>query len=210
MKLNKKGLLIIISGPSGVGKETVIKALFNMINHNFIYSISFTTRPQRSYEQQGKNYYFVSEKQFLDYIDKGYFLEWTKFLGYYYGTPLHSIKENIKKGKEVIVEVEVEGALKIREKKIKDTIFIFIVPPSKKSLYDRLKKRGTETEQIIQQRIQKANKEFLLAYKYDYIVMNDKINNAANRIISIIKAEHSKTKRSIYTYFKILEGEKIK
>ncbi|CAP18634.1 Guanylate kinase [Candidatus Phytoplasma mali] len=210
MKLNKKGLLIIISGPSGVGKETVRKALFNIKNHNFIYSISFTTRPQRSYEKQGKNYYFVSEKQFLNYINKDYFLEWAKFLGYYYGTPRNAIEEDMKKGKEVIVEVEVEGALKIREKNIKDAVFIFIVPPSKKSLYDRLKKRGTETEQIIQQRIQKADKEFLLAYKYDYIVMNDEINNAANRIISIISAEHSKTKRSIYTYFKILEGEKIK
>ncbi|WP_334331011.1 guanylate kinase [Candidatus Phytoplasma prunorum] len=210
MKLNKKGLLIIISGPSGVGKETIIKSLFNLKNHNFIYSISFTTRPQRIYEQQGKNYYFISEKKFLNYINKGYFLEWAKFLGYYYGTPRNVIEENMKKGKEVIVEVEVEGALKIREKKIKDAIFIFIVPPSKKSLYERLKKRGTETEQIIQQRIQKANKEFLLAYKYDYIVMNDEINNVTDKIISIIRAEHSKTKRSIYTYFKILEGEKIK
>lgn len=205
MKFNKKGLLIIISGPSGVGKETVRRSLFNIKNHNFVYSISYTTRPPRKEEQNGKNYYFVSKEIFLKYISENFFLEWTNFLGHYYGTPYHLIHQQMQQGKEVIVEIEVEGALKIREKKIKDSVFIFLVPPSKIHLYERLKKRSTETDEIIQKRIHKANKEFLLAYRYDYIVMNDEVDNAADRIMSIIRAEHAKTKRSIYTYFKILE-----
>ncbi|MBS2126535.1 guanylate kinase ['Fragaria x ananassa' phyllody phytoplasma] len=205
MKLNKKGLLIVLSGPSGVGKATVRKALFEMTNHNFVYSISATTRSPRLDEQEGKDYYFLTKEEFESGIKKNQFLEWAKFIDYYYGTPRQQIQDYLKAGKEVFLEIEVEGATQLRKKRIPNAVFIFLVPPEKKALYERLKKRGTEAPENINKRIMKANKEFPLAYKYDYIVVNDDVTNAADRIIAIIRAEHAKTKRSIRNYLKILE-----
>jgi guanylate kinase len=204
MKLNDRGLLIVLSGPSGVGKGTVRKALFNMPGHNLEYSISMTTRKQRPGEQDGKDYYFVSREEFEERISKGKFLEYAEFVGNYYGTPLDLVNEKLAKGNEVVLEIEVQGALQVREK-CPDAVFIFLAPPSKQALYDRLRSRGTESEEIIEQRVQKANKEFQLAYKYDYIVVNDTVENAADRIMAIIRAEHAKTERTIHRYIDLLK-----
>src|SRR5690606_28825484 len=155
MKLNERGLLIVISGPSGVGKGTVRKALFDMKNHNLIYSVSMTTRPPRENEIDGRDYYFVTRDEFEKNIQEDKFLEWAEFVGQYYGTPKDKVEEFLEQGKEVVLEIEVEGALQVREK-MKDAVFIFIVPPSKKALYDRLKSRGTEAPEIIEQRFKKA------------------------------------------------------
>jgi len=206
MKLNEKGLLVVISGPSGVGKGTVRRALFELPNHHLEYSISMTTRPPRTGEVDGEDYYFVDRKTFEKMIEENKFLEWAEFVGNYYGTPKEIIEEKIAQGKEVVLEIEVEGALQIR-KQIKDAVFIFIVPPGKKALYDRLTKRGTESDEKIRERINKAEKEFLLAHKYDYIVVNDEVTNAAERIMAIIRAEHAKTQRSIHNYLKMLEED---
>jgi guanylate kinase len=205
MKLNKKGLLIVLSGPSGVGKATVRKALFKMTNHNFVYSISATTRKPRPGEQDGKDYHFLTKEEFKKGIENKFFLEWAKFIDDYYGTPKKQIQDFLKQGKEVFLEIEVEGASYLKKKRMSNAVFIFLVPPEKKALYNRLKKRGTEQEANIVQRIAKANNEFHLAHKYDYIVVNDEVVNAADRIIAIIRAEHAKTKRSIRNYLKILE-----
>ncbi|AOF55017.1 MULTISPECIES: guanylate kinase [16SrI (Aster yellows group)] len=205
MKLNKKGLLIVLSGPSGVGKATVRKALFEMTNHNFVYSVSATTRKPRPGEQDGKDYHFLTKEEFEKGIENNCFLEWAKFIDHYYGTPKKQIQDFLKQGKEVFLEIEVEGATHLRKKRMPNTVFIFLVPPEKKALYDRLKKRGTEQEANIAKRIAKANNEFHLVHKYDYIVVNDEVSNAADRIIAIIRAEHAKTKRSIRNYLKILE-----
>lgn len=206
MKLNEKGLLIVLSGPSGVGKGTVRKALFNMKGHNLDYSISMTTRNIRPGEIDGKDYYFVSKEEFEQRIKEGKFLEHAQFVGNYYGTPLDKVEEKLNQGKEVVLEIEVCGALQVREK-CPDAVFIFLAPPSKKALYDRLKGRGTESEEKINERILKANTEFELAYKYDYIVINDEVDNAADRIMAIIRAEHAKTERSIHKYLDLLNKE---
>ncbi len=206
MKLNNRGLLVVISGPSGVGKGTVRKALFEMPNHNLVYSVSMTTRKQRPGEVDGKDYYFVSKEEFEDKIKNGKLLEHAEFVGNYYGTPLDKVNERLNDGQEVVLEIEVEGAQQVKEK-MPDCVMIFIAPPSKEALYNRLKKRGTESEEIIQQRIQKANREFKKAYLYDYIVVNDEVKNAADRIIAIIRAEHAKTSRSIHKYMELIGEE---
>ncbi len=203
MKLNDKGLLVVLSGPSGVGKGTVRKALFNMPDQNFVYSVSMTTRNMRPGEVNGKDYYFVTRDEFERRIEEGKFLEHAEFVGNYYGTPLDEVNKQLDNGKEVILEIEVEGALQVREK-VKDAVFIFLVPPSREALYNRLKRRGTESEEVIQERIAKANREFKLAYKYDYIVVNDEVNNAEDRIMAIIRAEHAKAWRSIHKYEELL------
>lgn len=206
MKLNQRGLLIVVSGPSGVGKSTVRKALFDMPNHDLVYSVSMTTRKPRPGEVDGVDYYFVSREDFEKRIEDDQFLEWAEFVGNYYGTPRDKVEEQLEIGKEVVLEIEVEGALKVRSQ-TKDAVFIFLVPPGKESLYNRLLNRGTENDDKIKVRMEKADKEFLLAHKYDYIVVNDDVENAADRIMAIIRAEHAKTERSIHNYLKLLEGE---
>ena len=206
MKLNERGLLVVISGPSGVGKGTVRKALFEMKNHNLSYSISMTTRKIRPGEVDGKDYYFVSKDEFLKKIDNNEFLEHAEFVVNYYGTPLDKVNEKLEAGSEVVLEIEVCGAAQVKEK-MPDCVMIFIAPPSKQALYDRLKKRGTESEEIIQARIQKANREFKAAKMYDYIVVNDEVNNAADRIMAIIRAEHAKTSRTLDKYLELIDEE---
>ena len=203
MKLNDRGLLIVISGPSGVGKGTVRKALFDKPNHNLVYSVSMTTRNIRPGEKDGVDYYFVSKEEFEKRIIEGKFLEHAEFVGNYYGTPLDKVNEKLEAGNEVVLEIEVEGALQVK-RKVPDCVMIFIVPPGKQALYDRLRKRGTESEDIIQARIEKANREFKLAKFYDYIVVNDEVNNAADRIMAIIRAEHARTSRSIHKYMELI------
>lgn len=207
MKLNHKGLLLVISGPSGVGKSSVRKELFSAKDHNLAYSISMTTRPPREGEVEGSDYYFVDHNTFQEKIKEGAFLEWAKFVGNYYGTLKSEIQKLRDQGKEVILEIEVEGALQVRNE-VKDGIFIFLVPPTKEQLYNRLKNRGTEDRLTIQERIRKAESEYNLAYKYDYIVVNDTVENAADRIRAIIRAEHAKTERSIHKYYSLLEAIK--
>ena len=206
MKLNERGLLIIISGPSGVGKGTVRKALFEMEGHDLVYSISMTTRPKREGEVEGVDYFFVSVEEFEKRIAEDKFLEYAKFVGHYYGTPKDKIDEQLANGKEVVLEIEVQGANQVREK-AKDGVFIFIAPPSRSALYRRLIRRGTDSNHSIQKRMDKANREFPLAHKYDYIVVNDEVRNAADRIMAIVRAEHAKTRRAIYKYKEMLEVE---
>lgn len=206
MKLNNRGLLIVLSGPSGVGKGTVRKALFELEGHNLVYSISMTTRKPRAGEQNGTDYFFVSKEEFEEKIKKGQMLEYAEFVNNYYGTPVDEVERQLSNGNEVVLEIEVQGALQVREK-MKDAIFIFIAPPSMEALEKRLKTRGTEPEDVIKQRIDKARSELNLAYKYDYIVVNDEVTNAADRIMAIIRAEHAKTERTIHKYMELLEVE---
>lgn len=207
MKLDKRGLLIVISGPSGVGKGTVRKALFEKKGHDLVYSVSMTTRAPREGEIEGKDYYFVTKEVFEERIKQGKFLEYTKFVGNYYGTPLDKVEEQLDSGKEVVLEIEVEGAKQVR-KKMKDAIFIFIAPPTMADLKARLKSRGTESEEIINERYEKACREIGLAYLYNYIVVNDTVENAADKIMAIIRSEHARTIRSISGYKKLLEEAK--
>ena len=207
MKLNQKGLLIVLSGPSGVGKATVRKALFKSPDHKFTYSVSMTTRKPREGEVEGQDYYFVSEEEFLKRIKEGRFLEYAKFVGNYYGTPIEQVQKMIEQGDEVVLEIEVEGAMQVKAK-MPDAVLVFIAPPTYGALKTRLLGRGTETEEIIMERISKAHRELTLAAGYDYIVINDDVDNAADRIKAIIRAEHARCRRSLNGYLQLLEETK--
>lgn len=204
MKLDQKGLLIVISGPSGVGKGTVRKALFQRTQQNLVYSVSMTTRQPRNGEVDGVDYYFVNQEQFQSQIDNGNLLEYATFVGNFYGTPKDKIEQELDKGNEVVLEIEVNGAMQVKEK-MPEAVFIFIAPPSFSALENRLYTRGTESAETIKERLQKASREIRLANQYDYIVINDTVDNAADRIMAIIRAEHAKCDRALEGYYKLME-----
>lgn len=206
MKLNERGLLVVISGPSGVGKGTVRKALFRREGHNLEFSVSMTTRSPREGEVDGKDYYFVTKEQFKEEIKKGNLLEHAKFVNNYYGTPKDKVMEQLEEGKEVVLEIEVQGALQVKAK-MADAVYIFIAPPSWEALEKRLTSRGTETSDIIMERLTKAKNEIMLASSYDYIVINDEIENAVDKVIAIIRAEHAKCSRALEGYYKLMEDK---
>ncbi|MBQ8068582.1 MAG: guanylate kinase [Solobacterium sp.] len=184
--MKKNGLLIVISGPSGVGKGTVIKEVMKDSELNLSYSVSMTTREKREGEQEGVNYYYVSREQFEKTRDEGGLLEWTEFVGNYYGTPLSEIERLRSEGKNALLEIEVEGCRQVKEK-VPDALTIFIVPPSLKELENRIRGRRTEAEEIVQQRLAKASKELEMTGQYRYVVCNDDIQLAADIIRVIIR-----------------------
>ncbi|MCM3126361.1 MULTISPECIES: guanylate kinase [unclassified Paenibacillus] len=185
-----KGLLIVLSGPSGVGKGTVCTALRKRVPE-LIYSVSATTRQPRLGEENGVNYFFKSQEQFLDMIEKDQLLEHAEYVGNYYGTPRDFVEETLNSGKDIILEIEVQGALKVKEK-FPEGIFVFLLPPSLDELKDRIQGRGTENQATIEHRMSVAEQEISLLQQYDYAVVNDEIDLACKRIESIIIAEHCK------------------
>ena len=184
-----KGVLIIISGPSGSGKGTVVKAL------PYALSRSVTTRAMRSGETDGIDYFFRSPDEFAQMRDNDELLEHALFVGNFYGTPRFYVEEKINAGETVILEIEVNGALQVREK-YPDCVLIFLMPPTLAELKDRLIKRGTEDEPIIEQRFRRAQDEIKLIDEYDYLVINDTVENAVERIKLIVAAEQLKPKRN--------------
>ena len=184
--MEKKGLLIVISGPSGVGKGTVIKEVMKDSSLNLSYSVSMTTREKREGEEEGVNYYYVTREQFEKTRDEGGLLEWTEFVGNYYGTPLSEIRRLRGEGKNALLEIEVEGCMQVKEK-VPDALTIFIVPPSLKELENRIRGRRSEAEEIVQQRLAKASKELEMTGQYRYVVCNDDIQLAADIIRVIIR-----------------------
>lgn len=191
--MNNKGLLIVLSGPSGSGKDTILEALFNM-DENVVKSISATTRPPREGESDGKDYFFVSQDDFRKAISNNEMLEYTTYCENFYGTIRAEVNKLLNVGKDVILKIEVDGAMQIKEK-CPDSIGIFILPPSMKVLADRLSKRGTETACSLGKRLKRAAEELTFATQYDYIVVNNNINECAKNIHSIICAEKSRTFR---------------
>ncbi len=188
----KKGLLIILSGPSGVGKGTIRKLIIDRPELNLAYSISMTTRKPRNREVDGLDYYFVDKKTFEDNIKKGNFLEYCEFVGNYYGTPLDKVNTIRETGKNVFLEIEINGAEQVMAKtKGEDVVSIFLLPPSLKALEERIRKRKTESESVILQRLKKARSEMNKNKNYDYTVVNDDADVAANKIAEII-LEHIK------------------
>lgn len=208
MKLMKKerGLLIVLSGPSGVGKGTVRKELFKQPNTNYEYSISMTTRKPREGEVDGVDYFFKTREEFEKLIEEGKLLEYAEFVGNYYGTPLDYVNETLDAGRDVFLEIEVQGAAQIREK-VPEALFIFLAPPSLSELERRLIGRGTETEEIIQKRIETAKEELEMMSLYDYVVENDEIQKACEKINAIIMAEHCRRERVEKRYLSMLKGE---
>ena len=184
MKNLKK--LIIITGPSGVGKGTVVKELLDR-NKDIWLSISATTRNPRVGEKDGLNYYFISEERFKDMIDKKEFLEWAQFAGNYYGTPLSSVNEKIEKGFIVLLEIEVEGAKQIKEK-FPESSSIFLLPPSKEELEKRIRNRGTEKEEAIDRRLSRANYEIASSNQFDFVLTNHDVDETVKEVFKIIKS----------------------
>ncbi|WP_166238120.1 guanylate kinase [Paenibacillus turpanensis] len=188
-----KGLLIVISGPSGVGKGTICGSLREAAPE-ITYSVSATTRKPREGEKDGVNYFFKTREQFESMIRNDALLEWAEYVGNYYGTPRDFVEQTLNQGKDVILEIEVQGALKVKEK-FPQGIFIFVMPPSLDELRVRINNRGTESEESIRARMHVASQEIQLLKHYDYAVVNDRVELARQRIQSIITAEHCRRER---------------
>lgn len=205
IKHNTKGSLIVISGPSGSGKDSVCERL-KEYKDDFWLSISCTTRKPREGEEHGINYFFISKEEFEDKIKSDDFLEYAEYNGYYYGTPKDKINDYLNNGIDVILVIEVQGALKIKHK-VPEAVFIFIMPPSMKDLIIRLKKRGTETNDKIIERFKKAYKEINEISKYNYVVVNDELDKATKKINSIIEAQKCRVDRIEEVYLNNSEEE---
>ncbi|MFJ8266313.1 guanylate kinase [Peribacillus asahii] len=204
--MKEKGLLIVLSGPSGVGKGTVRKAIFSEPDKSFEYSISMTTRLPREGEVDGVDYFFKTREEFEALIGQGKLLEHAEFVGNYYGTPVDYVRETIEAGKDIFLEIEVEGAKQVREK-FPDGLFIFLAPPSLSELENRIVNRGTDTEEVIQRRMKVAKEEIELMSLYDYVVENDSVEKACEKVNCIIVAEHCRRERVEARYKKMLEVE---
>lgn len=202
--MSERGLLIVFSGPSGVGKGTVRQEIFSTPDHKFEYSVSMTTRPQRPGEVDGVDYFFRSREEFEDLIRQGQMLEYAEYVGNYYGTPLSYVNETLDKGIDVFLEIEVQGALQVK-KKVPDGVFIFLTPPDLDELQDRLVGRGTDSQEVIAQRIERAKEEIALMREYDYAVVNDEVKVAADRVKRIIETEHFRVERVIGHYDKMIK-----
>ena len=195
IRKKEKGQLIVLSGPSGVGKSTVIAELLGQRN-NIHFSVSYTTRQPRVGEQNGVNYNFVSREEFEGMIQRDELLEYAEYVNNYYGTSLKVIQEKLDAGIDVLLDIEVQGAAKVRSR-CPDALFIFIIPPSFEELSRRLHRRATDAEEVIQGRLQKAREECKQIPNYDYLVVNDKVSEAAGEIIAILTAESCRTKHRI-------------
>lgn len=202
----ERGLLIVLSGPSGVGKGTVRKELFSQPNTNYEYSISMTTRKPREGEVDGVDYFFRSHEDFENLIEEGRLLEYATYVGNYYGTPLDYVNETLDAGRDVFLEIEVQGASQVRAK-VPDGLFIFLAPPSLSELEQRLVGRGTETDDVIASRIRAARQELEMMNLYDFVVENDEVSFACDRVNAIVTAEHCRRERVEKRYLSMLEGE---
>lgn len=190
---SQNGLLIVVSGPSGSGKGTVLSKLFSR-REGMFFSVSATTRAPRPGEINGQQYHFLTHDEFEKKINGGGMLEYASYCGNYYGTPRSAVEEKCGKGLDVVLEIEVQGAMQVK-KACPDCVTVFIAPPSAGELESRLRGRGTESEAVIKNRLETAVGEIAYADKYDYIVVNDNVDTAANKIDCIVTAEKCKTSR---------------
>jgi len=195
---NNKGVLVIVSGPSGAGKSTIISRV-SQLRSDIRFSVSATTRAPREGEVDGVNYYFKTQEEFWDMIKADAFLEHAEYVGNSYGTPAAPVDENIEAGYTVILDIEVQGAAQIMEKR-PDAVTVFLCPPSLEELERRLRGRGTDSEEKIRDRLMAAHREYAQAHKYTYIIINDDADVAVRELDSIITAERCRSKY-------ILEGD---
>ena len=202
--MSERGLLIVLSGPSGVGKGTVRKAIFERDDNEFQYSVSMTTRPMREGEVDGVDYYFRTKEEFEAMVEAGEMLEYAEYVGNYYGTPLTYVNQTLDEGKDVFLEIEVQGAQQVKEK-VPDGVFIFLTPPDLAELKARIVGRGTDSPEVIEERMRVARQEIEMMALYDYAVVNDQVPKAVDRIKDIIVSEHYRVDRVIGKYIKMLK-----
>jgi guanylate kinase len=193
---SEEGILFVLSGPSGAGKGTVCKALMERLP-NMSLSVSATTRQPREGEQHGVNYFFKTREQFQSMIDSDELLEWAAVYGNYYGTPRAYVEEKLAEGRDVILEIDIQGAMQVKET-YPGGVFLFLIPPSAMELEARILGRGSETETSFATRFGAAREELQMMSKYDYVVVNDVVQAACERIESIITAEHCSVARNLY------------
>lgn len=208
-KLGLKSVPIVVSAPSGAGKTTLCKLIAQKYKKEIVYSISATTRKPRKNEKDGVNYYFLTEEKFKKWIDEGKFIEWAIVHNHYYGTPKKTFDETLKKGYNIIMDIDVQGGINIK-KKYPDGISIFLLTKTADILMKRLSNRKTDTKESIQKRIKNAQKEIQFIKEYDYTVINDTINKTLNTISAILIAESCLIKRNdlkIKSFKKNLKGK---
>lgn len=196
--MTKRGLLIVLSGPSGVGKGTVRAAIFSKGEQKFVYSISATTRQPRTGETDGVDYFFKTREEFEQMIQNKQLLEYAEYVGNYYGTPLEYVENTLEQGKDVFLEIDVQGAIQVREL-MPDGVFIFLTPPDLNELESRIVNRGTDSDEVIAKRMKTAREELELMKYYDYSVVNDTVDNAVQKIEAIIQTEHLRIVRNLDT-----------
>lgn len=202
---DERGILFILSGPSGVGKGTVRKNLFEK-DHDLLYSISVTTRQPRAGEVDGVDYFFKSKEEVEQMIENNELIEYAEYVGNYYGTPRNYVNQSLQKGKDVFLEIEVQGAMQVKEN-FPEGVFIFLIPPSLEELKNRIVNRGTETEELVKNRLLEAKKEIDMMEAYDYVIVNDDVDEAVKKIQSIVVSEHCKRERVAKHFKKALRGE---
>ena len=193
--MNTHGILIVVSGFSGSGKGTIMKELLKRYD-NYALSISATTRAPREGETDGREYFFKTREEFEKMIAKEELIEYAKYVDNYYGTPRAYVEEQLQAGKDVILEIEIQGALKVK-KKFPETLLLFVTPPSAEELKNRLVKRGTETMDVIESRMRRAREEAEGMDQYDYLVVNDVLGDCVEEVHQIIQGEHRKSFRNI-------------
>ncbi len=203
MSRTEKGMLIVVSAPSGCGKGTILAEVLK--DDNYYYSVSATTRAPREGEQDGVNYHYLTRERFEELINSGSMLEYAEYCGNYYGTPLTYIDKELAAGKDVILEIEVKGAMNVRRLR-PDAVLVFILPPSVKELRRRLEKRGTETAEVIDRRIAQAADEIKSADKYDYIMVNGPLDKAVEDFKTIVAAAKMSCERNKYLIDEVLEN----
>lgn len=194
--MSQKGILAVVSGFSGAGKGTLMKALLEQHSEQYALSISATTRNPRIGEEHGREYFFVSREEFEQMIGQDALIEHACYVGNYYGTPKSYVMEQMEAGKDVILEIEIQGALNVK-KKFPDTLLLFVTPPSAKELESRLRGRGTETEEVICDRLKRASEEAEFMDQYDYILVNDDLGECATAMHELIQSQHAKTSQNL-------------
>lgn len=194
--MNRKGILVVVSGFSGVGKGTIVKLLMDKYKEQYALSISATTRDPRKGEQDGREYFFKKKEEFESMIAQNRLLEYASYCGNYYGTPRDYVESQIDQGRNVILEIELQGALKVKEQ-YPDAFLVYVMPPDAQTLVERLTNRGTETQEVIMERLKRAVEESQDVRKYDYMLINDELNQSVENLHTLIEVQHNKIDRNL-------------
>ena len=199
MKKNRKGLMLVLSSPSGAGKTTICKEILKKIKELKL-SISYTTRPKRKSEVDGRDYFFISEKKFKELKTNNFFIENAKVFDHLYGTPKNFVEENLIKGVDVLFDIDWQGAQKLSNFSKTDIVSVFILPPSNSTLKERLKKRNEDSSEIVNKRMSKAKSEISHWIEYDYVLINEDLAKCTDEVVTILKAERKKRDRQKFIF----------